>query len=348
MTTAFSNDQGLLGSNVSDQGEALDLILGHLTTTTLFKDSYDNLEWLPDLHLTTTHRNVTRSMPGTDDPVNWIVCNDGVDHSKDEQIVASIQPFQSGGYEVSVIKQDLKNIAYLQDLPRATGPRIKGDFTDVESSIRRAKKKARHLIKSIGCDRLLTLTRRESNPENFWTLEQWKSAWARFVLTTKRAGYPIEYVGVFEFHKKGNYHLHAAIKGYLPINIIRGIWWSVVGGRGAGNVDIAFKPGISAHKRRAGLAKYVSKYITKQADLVEFNKKRYFASRHKLPKSKKIILKASDPYEALAELASILGLDINALFKDAYIPESSTRLVVWFMFDAHLLSNNQPSENRHG
>jgi hypothetical protein len=257
------------------------------------------------------------------------------DPSKDTHYVAKIQAFVSGGFEVTLIAQDLHKIAYLMDSPR-TGVRDKTEQkeNDVISSVNRSKKKIRYLIKSMGCDRLLTLTKRENDPENYMTTEQWADCWDRFNRLCKKAGVALQYVAVLERHKKGNYHLHAAIVGKVSVNLIRGIWQAITGGKGSGNVDIAMRRNCTDHQRRAGLAKYVSKYVAKQIGQTEFNKKRYWSTRHKLPTSKRYILKANEPTKALQELCQLLALSFSQVAASVFMFPSG--LGAWFSFDDNM------------
>lgn len=292
-------------------GNPLDLINGHLTEY--------------------THIPVDRGTPTP--PKGWFKPRFGHDPQQVWHYVAKVQRFQSGGYEVTLTRQDLAALAALSDAPRATGKREQGEQNenDVISSIMRSKRRVRHLIKSMGCDRLLTLTKRENEASAYWSTDDWKQAWDRFNRACKKMGVALSYVAVLERHKKGNYHMHAAIVGHINVKHIRQIWWACCGGRGLGNVDVKMRADLSVHQRRAGLAKYVSKYITKQANQSEFNKKRYWPSRHKLPDLLRIILRADEAQAALSELASTFGLDLDRLKETAYSFESG--LGFWFSYD---------------
>jgi hypothetical protein len=285
-------------SLTDEGGDFLDLIKGHLPLSC----------YVP----------VTRGLGN--DPLNWFMPVDGFNPSEQYHQVLKIQPFVAGGYEVTVTTQDLGKIAVLMDSSRKTGERVKGEqkVNDVITSVHRSKKKIRYLIKSMGCDRLLTLTKRENDPDNFWTIEQWAAAWDRFNRLCRKAGCELQYVAVPEKHEKGNYHLHVAIVGHISVNIIRGIWQAITGGKGSGNVDIAYKRNCTDHARRAGLAKYVSKYITKQVGQTEFNKKRYWPSKHKLPSPRRYILKSMDLLGAMQEICSYLGLVLPKVVEKAW------------------------------
>ena len=301
------------------EAQPLDLIKGHLT----------DARYIP----------VSRGLPQDFNPVNWFKPSLGYSPNKDFHYVAKIQRFESGGYETTIVQQDLKRLAALSDAPRSTGKRVQGeqDENNIVSSVIRSKRMMRYKIKSMGCDRLLTLTRREIDLNEFWTVQQWAAAWDRFNRLCKKMGVPIEYVAVLERHKKGNYHLHAAINKHIPINQIRALWWSCCGGRGLGNVDIKFRKEQSPHKRRAGIAKYVSKYVAKQIGQTEFNKKRYWSSRHKLPSAVRYILNSDDLFSAMNEFCGFMGLSLSKLSKQAY--QFGGGVGAWFSFDDDLLAS---------
>jgi hypothetical protein len=203
-------------------------------------------------------------------------------------------------------------------------------------SLQRSKKKIRQLIKQNGCDRLLTFTRRENNPDTFKSEDDWLVDFRKVVRLLRIAGVDLEYVATLEKHKKGNFHLHAAIVGHININTVRGIWWSVCGGRGMGNVQVSFKQHQTPEQRLVGVARYVSKYITKQIDNFDFNRKRYWASRSEpLEKPKRIILSAQDMAGALAELAGILALDLDILKKKVFEfgNKAGEKAGAWFNYE---------------
>ena len=257
-------------------------------------------------------------------PVGWIASGN--------EMVATVQPFKAGGYEVTVKNVDMKSFGNLMsNKGKVTGKREKREMNENDKirSAQRSKKAVRQLIKQKGCDRLLTLTRRENNPDTFKNENEWLEDFRRFVRLCRIAGIELDYVATLEKHKKGNFHLHAAIVGKVHINTIRKIWLQVVG-KGQGNVDISFKQHQTPTQRLAGVARYVSKYITKQLDNFDFNKKRYWASRSEpLEKPKKIILSAQDMAGALAELAGVLSLDLGAMTKKVFLYGTGA----WFNYD---------------
>ena len=292
----------------------LDLINGHLT----------ELTFIP----------ATRA--SEHNPVNWFRKSQDYNPHKQFHYVAKIQNFRKGGYEVTILRQDLESISHNMDSYRKTGTRLKGEQNpnDIARSVQRSKQKIRHKIKSIGCDRMLTLTKKESNPLHYWSIDQWKIAWDKFNRLCKKSGTPLEYVAVLEKHKKGNYHLHAAIKGRINVKLIRRLWLACVGGKGQGNIDVSFKRNVSIHRRSSGLALYLSKYISKQIDQVEFNKKRYWSSKHKLIDPMRYILNSDSIKDALLELGDYLDLKQFELNDTAFF--FSNEIGCWFSYDDHL------------
>ncbi len=250
---------------------------------------------------------------------NWHCPADGY-VATEADVVVSIQEFESGGYEATA-----KHVDMLAFGARMSNKGVKkgkrephGEMNENDKirSTQRAKKKARQQIKNKGCDRLLTFTKRESDASKFWSKDDWLKAWTEFLRLCRLAGIELVYVAVLEPHKKGNFHLHAAVKGYVKINTVRSIWCAVNGGRGTANIDVKFYQNKTPTERLAGVAKYVSKYITKQLDDSRFNRKRYWVSREdgtELTPVKRLILNAQNMADALVELASVLCLELDVL-----------------------------------
>lgn len=281
---------------------------------------------------------VSRSLPGSyDNPSNWFRSSEGFDSSKDSHFVLKIQSFRDGGYEAVVLHQDLAAIARLSDIPRSTGKRVQGDQDEnsVQSSINRTRKRIRHLIKSIGCDRMATFTERVKHGEQGMTLDQWASAWKRFNRLLTKNNIEMPYVSTMEHHKKGNYHMHAAIPCNIPLKTVHKLWHAALGKRSdgltPGGINVKFKPNLTPTKRKAGIAKYISKYISKQAETVEFNKKRYWASRHDLPACMRYVLNANDFLEAVHEMSQFLSLDMAQLLKYGF--RFSDGMGLWVNYD---------------
>jgi len=293
------------------------------------------------LDLTIGHLRVTNSryhalrdfafseLKGWYSPVGWFATGN--------ELVATIQCFKAGGYEATVKSVDMNSLGRLMANKGIFGKREKHDSVnenDVIRSVQRAKKKVRQLIKDRGADRLLTLTKRENDSNTFWSNDDWLKAWREFVRLCRIANIELDYVATLEKHKKGNFHLHAAIVGRVHINTIRKIWCKINGGKGSGNVDIKFYQHKTVTERLAGVARYVSKYITKQVENFDFNKKRYWASRSSdaLRSPSRIILSSSDMASALAELAGVLCLDLHELNKKVFLygKKAGERSGAWF------------------
>ncbi len=124
-------------------GVALDLINGHLTELSL---SLSSPSFVP----------VKRGLPPEREPKGWF-CRPGHNPHKPFHYVAKVQAFESGGYEVTLLRSDLNRIAGCMDAPRLSGRRVQGeqDGNNIVSSINRSKRRMRHLVKSMGCDRML-------------------------------------------------------------------------------------------------------------------------------------------------------------------------------------------------
>lgn len=276
----------------------LDLIFGHLRTST------------------TQYQPVYRNNSENNWPDNWYRPSGEWRASEEGNLVLKIQPFKAGGYEATIRSVNLPELARMLDADRRTGAREEPEEVNPENSLRsiqRSKTRARYLMKSMGADRLLTLTKRETEQGGFWSLEDWRQAWKRFCRLCKQAGHEFDYVAVPERHKKGNFHLHVALNARCNVKLMRAIWWACCGGRGMGNVDVSYKSHLTTTARLAGIARYLTKYLTKQFGQTEFNKKRYWASKHEMPRAKRVVLRACSLDEALREAAQILSLDLIQL-----------------------------------
>jgi hypothetical protein len=207
---------------------------------------------------------------------------------------------------------DLEKIGRAMDGNRRFGKREAPDVADwdhVQKAAARAKRKVRLLVKNMGATNLVTLTRRETVEGGYWLPDEWAKAWDRFRRNVERVIGSFPYVAVLEKHKKGNYHLHVAWVGKVNLNVTRGIWWAICGGRGQGNVDsqyIKVKQGLERSDR---VAKYISKYTTKHFEESDrFNKKRYWASRQTLAEARRYVLDAASLDAALQQTLQQLGL----------------------------------------
>ncbi|POH87048.1 hypothetical protein CJ026_009120 [Ralstonia pickettii] len=178
-----------------------------------------------------------------------------------------------------------------------TKPKAKrGESEDREKSLeistQRTKRTVREKMKSIHADHMITLTYRENVQDRERVLRDLKEFVRRMNKLEKKGLRKFHYVAVLEPQERGAYHIHMGVRGYKAARIVRAIWHEIVGQNG-GNVDIqgpgdlVLKDGKITKKdrrnaRRRGahqIAAYLSKYITKDVEEVELNKKRVFASR---------------------------------------------------------------------
>lgn len=138
----------------------------------------------------------------------------------------------------------------------------------------RAKTRVRRLCKAMGACTLLTLTYRFNELD----LSRVKNDLKRFNDRMSRVFSDFRFVAAFERQKRGAWHMHLATGG-LPssvtkknangnavriksFDVIRSIWRSVTGDRG-GNIDVARRKRHS-QSSPAAIARYLSKYITKE------------------------------------------------------------------------------------
>jgi hypothetical protein len=167
------------------------------------------------------------------------------------------------------------------------------DPESIERSQRRAKTEVRKKVCELAPNHFTTFTTREAGPDYF-TPSDWASMWSRFVGLMRQAGQDFQYVAVLERHPKNpqHLHLHVAWRGHAHYRLIRRLWHVAIlahsgrrvtvtqyGEDSPGNVqDQPVKAPRGSYKQTRKIARYISKYITK--DLIsEFNKKRYWPSK---------------------------------------------------------------------
>lgn len=172
------------------------------------------------------------------------------------------------------------------------GQRVKGDRVpdaeSIERSQRRAKTSVRLLATELAPSALVTFTTRE-----ILTVDQLLECWQHFTRSMRLGGFDFEYVAVPERHPTNlnHFHLHAAYRGRTPFGIMRRFWHMALearhgrritrtlrGADSPGNIDVQNLKSGSQIKRCRKIARYISKYITK--DLIsEFNRRRYWPSK---------------------------------------------------------------------
>jgi hypothetical protein len=194
---------------------------------------------------------------------------------------------------------------------------------DKDRAVKRARRNVRWACRQIGATHLMTLTTRQdrNSPEE---LAVW---WKRFVrLVRVRLGVDLPYVAVPEPHPKnpGHWHLHVAVRGFIPINIARRCWWACCGGRGMGNIDLKYikvRSGMGDGERARRVASYLSKYMSKALmGTHRPDKKNYWRSVFDMPDVTRHWLRArpnaDDWSELLREFCDRFGLRWEVLFRD--------------------------------
>ena len=252
--------------------------------------------------------------------------------------VLKIQSFQSGGYEATLRNLNLERIGRAIEFGGRRGKREEPEIQSRECALKsgaRAKRKVRYAVKNMGATNLCTFTKREgpstkdwtpaqwevweagggkeawfNDHGDFWKEKDWAHAWDLFRRNYERAsGGKFPYVAILEKHKKGNFHLHVAWVGKVNLNVVRGIWWACVGGRGAGNVQAQYIKVRCGLDRSDKIARYISKYVTKMFEEVgRFNKKRYWASRQSMEEAQRFVLRSVTLDDAFKEMRTMLGI----------------------------------------
>lgn len=209
----------------------------------------------------------------------------------------------------------------LSDTRRRGYPREKPEFQDpedAERSMRRAKTKVRKLVTELAPSALVTFTTRKTI-----TLEDLLWSWRYFCRLMKTAGFDFDYVAVPERHPKNpeHLHVHAAYRGRVNIATMRRFWHMALearegrkvsvtlrGAESPGNIDVQSIKARDQLRRVRKVARYVSKYITKDL-IAEFNRKRYWPSKGiLLADSEAFWLDAKTVDNAILEACGMFGL----------------------------------------
>ena len=158
----------------------------------------------------------------------------------------------------------------------------------LELSMRRAKTRVRLLITELAPSALVTFTTRETMP-----LDDLMGVWQTFTRSLRANGIEYEYVAVPERHPTNpdHLHLHVAFRGRTPYSTLRRLWHIALearhgrkvscimkGSDSPGNIDVQNIKSRDSIRRIRKIAKYVSKYITKDL-IADFNRRRYWPSK---------------------------------------------------------------------
>lgn len=209
----------------------------------------------------------------------------------DDDFTARKVTFPDGQIEISVSKgKHFNGPAFIPENKAKRGESVNRDANDLDAG-KAAKKRVRQACKTIGADRMVTLTYRDNMQDRETALRHWDLFRRRL-----RKHNQFLYVAVMELQegfKKGNLnaqegrssiHFHVAVSGRQCYQLLRSIWQSIVGNDAQGrkmsqvNVRDPHRFGFGqngVHK----LAAYIAKYCTKSMECRELDQKRYFCSR---------------------------------------------------------------------
>ena len=241
--------------------------------------------------------------------------DDGDKNTWQDTYVARQRVFPDGQCEVTVCKERFFVGPAITPKTRAKrGTSDKREENDDDAG-RRAKKNVRLCCKTIGADRMVTLTYRENMMDRETALKHWKEFCRRM-----GKGGAFHYVAVIEEQERGALHFHVAVAGRQMYALLRSIWQSILGlgvdGQQMGQVNVRdpHKFGFNtkgAHK----LASYIAKYCGKEMQSRDLNQKRYFRSRGVVvPEVTTWRLPCCDMLSAVnAAFAAIHGHSLNGL-----------------------------------
>lgn len=152
--------------------------------------------------------------------------------------------------------------------PRPKNPA--SEFEKRERAQRRARRRLKLLTRFNSCRYLWTLTVRGG-------LADYRAAlicWEKFVRRVRKFYPSFGAVGVPERHRgggvnDGTFHIHFAVNDFFDVNVLREVWYSVVGftadGKPMGQVDVQAPP--RGKFSPSHVANYLMKYISKEIDL---------------------------------------------------------------------------------
>ncbi len=229
--------------------------------------------------------------------------------------VASVTPMEDR-VEVTVKEVNLQRLVDQSDVQRLRRARARSRDEMAEGSSERSAYRARRavrlMVQRLACNRMFTFGTRVKLPLSALLVRFRRFTEALQKITGKR----LRYCAVPELHASGDHwHLHVASPDFLDLQLALPIWWSLCrrdsdkNRNGSINVK-RFLCRYHTDDPTGTIAGYISKYLTKSADSVEVNKKRYWATR--LPKAEvhRRILDAETLDEAFEEVRKGYGLDV--------------------------------------
>ena len=229
---------------------------------------------------------------------------------------------------------------------RRGGARVKKAVQDAESierSQRRAKTQDRLLATELAPSALVTFTTRE-----LLTVDQLLQCWQHFTRLMRLGGVDFKAIAVPERHPTNpeHFHLHAAYRGRAPFKIMRKLWHialearhgrritkTLYGVESPGNIDVQVVKGRTDIKRCRKIARYISKYITKDL-IAEFNRRRYWPSKGiNLADAKVYWLDSLSMTDAIREACMMLGEWEDLIGAPAQKLFHPSDRVCWFAVD---------------
>jgi len=210
-------------------------------------------------------------------PLDWN--SDGHKNTWNDRYMARKVVFPDGQMEVTVCREK----HFIGPAPTGAKRTKRGESENRERNEsvagRAAKKRVRQACKTIGADRMITLTYRENMTDRETALKHLDNS------DDACANMPnFTMLRSLKSKKRGALHFHIAVHGRQSYHLLRAIWSSIVGvdeqGRSMSNIDVRnpskFGFGKDGIHR---LAAYIAKYCAKEMDCRELDQKRYFASR---------------------------------------------------------------------
>lgn len=220
----------------------------------------------------------------------------------------------------------------------------------IERSARRAKINLRLRVVELAPSNFCTFTTRETGPDYF-DLDDWLEIWGNFIRYIRAFGSEFEYVAVLERHPSNpkHLHLHCAFRGKWHYNLLRRFWHMAIGrhtgvpikkmmrgGDAPGGIqDQPVKAARGSFKQARKIARYISKYITKDA-IAEFNRKSYFSSKGITVQAAKCYWLDSLSYgDAIREACLLVGEwdELKGATQKLFSPSNR---ICWFAIDPDL------------
>lgn len=239
---------------------------------------------------------------------------EGLPPYSDSQLIARLQTFSKGGFE-GVVYYRARD-SYRPRGLGVVGPRFFSADVRLkkgEDNAKRAKQTVRRKARELGVDRLATFTTREASNdpvELLGRIARFVKEYNRVMRATGKGA--LAYVAVPEPHPSNpwHWHVHMALSGYLNIRVANAVWWRLCGGRGMGNIDIRKMRAPNEGVRTVRIARYISKYITKNFDagLQLDGRRRFRASITELQPKRAFVLASTGLTGALNELLDLLRL----------------------------------------